>query len=537
MKNLIAVKIKDAIDLAFPENAAELKDFSPEIDNNKNPEHGDFCTTAAMGLAKTLKKNPLEIAQKIADGLSVVDKTRLFSKVEVVRGYINLFISNETIFTELEKILSQKEKYLLSDWGKGKKVLLEFVSANPTGPLHIGHGRWAVLGDNIARVYAAAGMKVTKEFYVNDVGHQIDMLIASVKASADGQPTPEGGYGGYYVKELADRFKKDLNKKDFKKKLLSYITKHQKEVLASMGVKFDSWFSEESLHNKGKVKHAIKELEVKGRTYEKDGALWFRSTDYGDDKDRVLIKEQGASTYFAADVAYHANKFERGFDRIIDIWGTDHHGYVKRIYSAMEAMGFPKEKLEIIIGQLVTLYRGTEVVRMSKRTGEMVTLEEVVEETGSDATRFYLSANDENTHVDFDLQLAKEKSQDNPVYYVQYAHARICSILAEAKKRKMTPRKIQVQKHLVLSDSERKLLRRLIDLPAEVALAAQKSAPHRLIQYLKDVSVAFHHFYQFNRVLEDNHEIRQNRLALAIATRIILSNVLKLLGMSAPERM
>ncbi len=511
--------------------------MSPAIDASKNLAHGDFSTAVCLTLAKPLRSSPQEIAAKVLIQLTGQDSKNRFEKIDNQRGYLNFYLTNSALLDALKEVLNKKEQYLRLENRKKEKVLLEYVSANPTGPLHIGHGRWAILGDNLARIMDAAGYQVKREFYINDVGRQIDLLVESVRAAAKGEAAPEGGYGGFYVKDLAETFKKDLNKGNFKDKLLSYILNHQKKVLEKLQVRFDSWFPENQLHRKGKVKEIIQKLKAANHTFELDGAVWFRSTAFGDDKDRVLVRDQGATTYFAADVAYHADKYRRGFDRLIDIWGTDHHGYVKRIFSALEALGLDEKRLEIIIGQLVTLFRGKEVIRMSKRTGEMVTLEEVTDEIGADATRFFLASSDENTHLDFDLQLAKEKSQDNPVYYVQYAHARICSILREAESRKMGAKGNILHVDLPLNETERKLVGKLISLPEEIEIAAEKRSPHRLIQYLRDLAVNFHHFYQFNRVLIEDEKLRQNRLALVTATRIVLSNVLKLLGVSAPERM
>jgi arginyl-tRNA synthetase len=351
----------------------------------------------------------------------------------------------------------------------------------------------------------------------------VNLLIESVQAHLNGTPVPADGYGGAYVKEIAE---------ESRGKVLELIIEKQKNTLKALNVEFDNWFEENVLHDKGLIEKVVQKLKEKDRAYEKDGALWFPSTRYGDDKDRVLIRENGDTTYFAADIAYHADKFERGFDLLVNIWGTDHHGYVKRLRSALEALDLPSDHLVVILGQLVTLYRGDEPVRMSKRTGEMITLQEVIDETGADATRFFLLMTGADSHMDFDIELAKKKSMDNPVYYVQYAHARICSVFEEAK---IHPKSADFG--LLVHEAERVLIKKLVDFPDSIIRSAVSMEPHHLVRYARELAALFHSYYHKCRVITEDKELTNARLLLLKSTRIVLANVLKLLGIKAPERM
>ncbi|MDD4179819.1 MAG: arginine--tRNA ligase [Candidatus Margulisbacteria bacterium] len=501
------------------EKAQYKVDIPPKL------ELGDYATNAAILAARQLKKNPFELAQIISDKVKELDKEKLFSKIEIAKpGFINFFFNESFIQQSTAEIIAKDHAWGQGTRGKGQgsRILLEFVSANPTGPLHVGHGRWAVVGDCIARILKAAGYKVESEFYVNNIGNQVEKLWASVEAARAGQPTPENGYGGAYIKEV---------KGDNKEAVLQFILGEQKETLGKLGVRFDRFFNESELHEKGEVKEAVSRLEQRHKTIVEGGAIWFKSMEMGDDKNRVLVREDGNPTYLAADLAYHLDKFSRGYDRLINIWGTDHHGYVKRLKAAVEAMGLPAENLEIIIGQLVTLYRGNEPVRMSKRTGEMVTLQEVIEEIGADATRFFFAASDVNSHLDFDLELAKKQSSENPVYYVQYAHARICSIIKKAEGQGARG-KGQEDLSGLTEPAERELMLKLLSFPDVVESAARLRHPHRITEYGKEVATVFHHFYEKCRVLGN-----PARLALVDASRITLRNVLELLGINAPEAM
>lgn len=508
-------------------------DLLPRIDISIPQERfGDFSTNLAILLAPVCGKPPFEIAAFIADRLK---SSKLFEKVEPMRnGFVNFTLTSDYLQKNLSTILKQGRNYGRSGWGGGKKALVEFVSANPTGPLHVGHGRWAVIGDDIASLLEAAGYRVEREYYINDVGAQVDKLEQSVVARMEGRDVPEGGYGGAYIYDIAQVLRHD--RKNLKPKILDILLKGQKATLHKLGVKFDRFFRESDLHRKGKVKDAVFRLEMRGATFKEDGALWFKSQELGDDKNRVLTRETGETTYFAADIAYHMDKFKRNYGHIINVWGADHHGYVHRLKAALKVLGLPVERFEVIIGQLVSLYRGKELVKMSKRTGEMITLDEVVDEVGRDATRFFMTATSVNSHLDFDLELAKQQAANNPVYYVQYAHARISSILREARERRVK-RKWRPDLSLLVHPSERKLMRRLLDVTDEILIAAKRREPHTMVEYAKSLAAVFHNFYHQCRVISDDAELTSARLVLSDATRITLRNVLELLKVSAPERM
>jgi len=498
---------------------SRIADF--QVDFPPRKELGDYASNLAILCARKLSQNPLELAEQIAQKVKALDKTAIFEKIETAPpGFINFTFSNRQLQQTLPEILKLDQDFGKSDTGKGQKILLEFISANPTGPLHVGHGRWAVIGDVISRLLQATGYQVDKEYYVNNVGNQVEKLLASVKAAREGKPVPEGGYGGSYIKEVRGETLLEI---------ITSILDEQKKTLNRLRVNFDRFFYESEMYKKDQVKWIVEKLHENQRTFEEDGAIWFKSQQLGDDKNRVLIREDGQPTYFAADIAYHVDKFYRGYDHLINIWGTDHHGYVVRLKAAMQALGQPAEKLEIIIGQLVTLYRGKEPIRMSKRTGEMITLEEVIDEIGVDATRFFFSATDVNSHLNFDLELAKKQSSENPVYYVQYAHARICSIL---KKSPVKDHESPVDLHTLNHPAERALMIKLFSFPDLVEEAARLRHPHRLTEYGKELATTFHFFYEKCRVLGD-----PARLMLVNASRIVLRNVLELLGILAPESM
>lgn len=494
--------------------------------------YGDFSTNISILLAPITGKPVFEVASIISDELR---NDPIFEKVEAMKnGFINFTLDLKYLQDNVLRIISKNREYGRSSWGQGKKALIEFVSANPTGPLHVGHGRWAVIGDDIASLMEAVGYTVEREFYVNDIGNQVEKLEQSVIARIEGKEIPEGGYGGEYILKIAEELKED--RKDLKNRVLKMMIERQKSVLEKLGVKFDRFFSEETLHKSGKVKEAIKKLQMMGKTIEEEGALWFKSQEYGDDKNRVLIRENGETTYFAADIAYHINKYERGYDRLIDVWGADHHGYVPRLKAAIKASGFDDAKFEVIIGQLVVLFRGKEPVRMSKRTGDMVTLDEVVEEVGADAARFFMTMTGVNSHLNFDLELAKQQASDNPVFYVQYAHARICNILLKSpvpNPQSRSGNNLDLLKHA----AERKLMRQLLDLVDVISIAARRREPHLLVEYAKELASIFHNFYHQCRVISEDEKLTNARLALVDAARIVLRNVLELLKVSAPERM
>ncbi|OGC05749.1 arginine--tRNA ligase [candidate division WOR-1 bacterium RIFOXYA2_FULL_36_21] len=528
MKEHIGKLVLDSVLKVFPNVGL------PRIEISVPQErYGDFSTNVALLLVATLKNPPYEIAKVIAKELET--SANIFEKVEATKnGFVNFTLSLKFLQDFVKEIILKDKEYGKVNIGNGQKVLIEFVSANPTGPLHVGHGRWSVIGDDIASLLSAVGYKIEREFYVNDVGNQIDKLEASVRSKIDGTPLPENGYGGEYISELALQLKNET--KDLRKNIIDAMLSSQKNVLEKLGVKFDRFFSEASLHKDKKVKAAVRELEEKNVTFKEDGALWFKSQEFGDDKNRVLVRENGETTYFAADIAYHLNKFERGYDHIIDIWGADHHGYVARLKSAIKALGCDVAKFEVIIGQLVSLFRGKEPVRMSKRTGEMITLEEVVDEVGRDATRFFMTMTSVNSHLAFDMELAKQAAPNNPVYYVQYAHARISSILREASARGIVVNEIP-NLSLLVHPSERKLIRKLLDLPDNIVSSARKREPHLLVEYAKEVSAIFHNFYHNCRVISDDNDLTSARLVLADSCRIVIKNVLDLLKVSAPEKM
>lgn len=485
-------------------------------------QFGDYATTAAMSLAKQLKKNPREIAGALAEYMK---KKPEFRKIEVAGpGFINFFLSDEFLHGELTQILTDTD-FGKSESLKGKKILLEFVSANPTGPLHIGHGRWAAIGDSMAKILDFAGAKVTTEFYINDAGNQINLLRQSVEAVKKGEAIPENGYHGAYIKDVA------AMEGDPAANLLEL----QKKTLKDFRTHFDGYFSEKSLHDSGYVKDTLEYLHHCGHSYDQEGAFWFKTTDFGDDKDRVLVKSDGEFTYFAVDIAYHRNKVNRDFDTLYTVLGADHHGYVKRLEAAVKVCAEEIKKnieLKVIIGQLVSLYRNGEPVRMSKRTGDMVTLEEVMEEIGVDATRYFLVMRKADTAFDFDLEVAKRKSDDNPVFYVQYAHARITGILRNA-----TDDFSQAPDKVIDSEEARDLVLALIKFPEIVAESAASLEPHRLPLYLENVARTFHYFYNHHRVITDDKDTTRRRMQLIFAAKRVINNGLMLIGVSSPERM
>lgn len=501
-------------------SALDLQPAEVALEEPKNPEHGDYATNIALRLTKKLKKSPKIIAQELIEKIQPTTSDFIFSEIN---GFINIRINDARLWNELDKITPNYGKPNLdierSRNAQIEKILLEYVSANPTGPLHIGHGRWAVIGDILARVLAYGGHDITKEFYINDAGNQINNFVDSVNAVKNGLPIPEDGYHGAYISELAAS-------DDPVQAMLS----QQKETLKNIRSEFDNWFSEKTLHQSGAIEKTLDALRAKNAVYENEGALLFRSTDFGDDKDRVLIKSNGEKTYFTADIAYHQNKLARGFTRLINIWGADHHGYIARVRAAIKALG-GGEPLQVILGQLVNLFRDGEPVRMSKRTGEMITLQEVVDEIGVDATRYFLAMRSPDTALDFDLGLAKKQSNDNPVYYVQYAHARICSILRQSIPE--LPETVFAK----LEPSERILILKLIHLPEEISEIAQTYNIHRLCSYAQELAALFHNFYHECKVISEDKQTTANRMKLIRSVQIVLKIILDLLAITAPEKM
>ena len=528
---------------------AELPAFIVEVPKDK--AHGDFATNAAMVLTKQAKMKPRDIAQAIVDSLD--KESKLIEKVEIAGpGFINFYLSKSWIYDILPVVETQDTAYGSVDLGHGEKVQIEFVSANPTGLLHMGNARGGALGDSLANLLKMAGYDVTKEFYINDAGNQIVNLGLSLEARYRQQlgdvdyPFPEKGYHGQDITDTAKRIISEvgdsylqLPEEERQQKMIATALEEKlsaiKNGLHEFGVDYDVWFSETTLHESGAITDVVNLLTEKGMTYEKDGALWLKTTSFGDEKDEVLIRSNGIPTYYAADIAYHKNKFDRGFKRVINIWGADHHGHVARMKGAMDALGYDSQNLTIILMQLVRLYQNGEVVRMSKRTGQYVTLQELIEDVGKDAARYFFIMRNPDSHLDFDLDLAKQQSSDNPVYYVQYAHARINSILTATGQ--PTPKAADCDLTLLQEDAELELIRKIADLPNEIAYAAEELAPYRLARYATDLATMFHSFYNSCRVLTDDTALKNARLVLVNATRITLRNVLTLLGVSAPERM
>lgn len=527
---------------------AALPDFV--IETPKDEKNGDFSTNLAMQLTRILRQNPRKIAEAIVSG---IDLPGLVERVEIAGpGFINFYLVPGWLNRVLPAIQEEDADYGKSNAGGGERVQVEFVSANPTGLLHMGNARGGALGDTLAAVLNEAGYVCDKEYYINDAGNQVENLGKSVEAryfellGRDDYQIPEDGYHGKDIIATAQRLLDekgeslvDLPEAERRELMKNYALKEKvagiRGSLENFGVVFDNWFSEQSLHDAGSVHEVVDILREKGVVYEKDGAQWLRATDWGEEKDEVLVRSNGTPTYFAADIAYHRDKFERGYKRLINIWGADHHGHVARLKGAMTALGYPGDDITVILMQLVRLYRGGEIVKMSKRSGKYVTLDELIEEVGKEAARFFFIMRSPDSALDFDLDLAKAESSDNPVYYVQYAHARICSILSVAGGE--TPKAADVDLSLLTEENERVLIRKLAEWPQEVADAARELAPYHLAYYAKELANAFHSFYNSCKVLTDDAALRDARLALVDCTRITLRNVLTLLGLSAPERM
>ena len=565
--------IDAAIDAARADGSLELAE-APQaaLERPRDEANGDWASTVAMRTAKLAHKNPREIAQIIVDHIPAND---MIASVEIAGpGFINIRLSDAVLQGVVRVVREEGDNFGRGTIPEGERyVNLEYVSANPTGPFHVGHGRWASLGDAMARVMRHGGYDVYEEYYINDHGNQMDVFGNSVNVRYQqllGRDVemPEACYGGAYVKDIAqDIIDRDgdkwLNVSDeerveaFREMAYDMTLKNQREVLANFGTTFDKWFSERSLYvedenGESAVSRSLDAMREKGYLYEKDGALWFRSTDLGDDKDRVLIKGDGEATYFMSDVAYHYDKMMRGFDHLIDLWGADHHGYIKRCECMLEAWGWPGA-LEVQLGQLVNLFRDGKAVRMSKRTGEMVTFEELIDEVGVDATRYLMLSRSADQPIDFDIEVAKKKDASNPVYYVQYAHARICSILrkaadpadaAAAEAGEITMGELAAR--IIPEDcdlsplthpSELALMRKMADFGNLIALAARDRAPFRLTHYAQDLASLFHQFYTNCHVLTDDADVQTARLALCDATRIVLALTLNLLGVSAPVKM
>ena len=547
MKEKLAAAIRAAAeqgiaDGVFPE--AELAAVELEVPPKK--EMGDFATNFAMKSAKAFHKSPRQIAEELIARIARdgIDRAEIAGP-----GFINFYLTKDVIYDGLRKAIEAGEAYGNLSNKNLPKVQVEYVSANPTGPLHVGHGRGAAVGSALVNLLRAAGYDVEAEYYINDAGNQIDHLAESVNArylQLCGQDVevPEDGYRGQDIVETARRIReKDGDKylsmpeaerlAIFKERALAEKLAALKEDLAAFNVQYDVWFSERTLHP-DKVNAAVEKLRANGNIYEKDGALWLRSTDYGDDKDRVVIRAGGEPTYLAADIAYHKDKFERGFGRVINLWGADHHGYICRVKAAIQAMGGDPEKLTVMLLQMVSLLRGGEAVKMSKRTGESVTLAELIEEVGTDAARYFFVMRSPDSQLDFDIDLAKSQSSENPVYYVQYAHARIASVFRQAAE---TGLKESDAFALLTDESELDLIKKIEEYPREVEKAAADLAPQRIARAAHEMASAFHSFYSRCRIMGVEPELAGARLALAGKTAQVIRHALHILGVSAPEKM
>ncbi|HAA02857.1 MAG TPA: arginine--tRNA ligase [Syntrophobacteraceae bacterium] len=553
IRHCILEMLTNAVTPLLADQSAVFASFSTELEIPKIAEHGDYASNVAMALTRILKRNPREIAQRIVDNLNDPDK--LLERTEIAGpGFINFFVSPSAWTMVLKDIMRQAEGYGRQNLGQGQRVQVEFVSANPTGPLHIGHGRGAATGDVIARILDACGYNVEREYYINDAGNQMDTLGRSLyfryqQLLGNNLDFPEGHYQGEYMVDLAKDFLQEVGDR-FRDRSLEEalpafsgyagerILRGIREDLQNFGVTFDAWFSEQSLHDDHVVRKTIDELAARGHVYELDGARWFGSTAFGDEKDRVVIRANGVSTYFASDLAYHKNKYDRGFDRVIDIWGADHHGYVPRMLAGVQALGRKREELQIILVQLVNLLRGGKPVAMSTRAGEFVTLREVVDEVGKDAARYIFLTRRSDSQLDFDLETAKLQGNDNPVFYVQYAHARLCSIFAVAEERGMRLDE-EASQHLdrLIEPQELALMKLLGEFPEVLANSASHLEPHRIPYYLNELVATFHSYYNHNRIIGDDPDLTRARLYLAAAMRMVLCNALHLLGVSAPEKM
>ena len=529
---------------------AVAKDLGYAVERPRIKKYGDWSTNVAMVAAPLLKKSPMQIAETVVENID--DPQGLIETIDIAKpGFINFSFKDEWYRQIVKRIEELDEKYGELTLGKGIKVLLEYVSANPVGPLHIGHGRWAAVGDSLARTLKKAGFEVSTEFYVNNHGRQMDLYYESVASAyknlfGDKTQPPEDGYKGAYIVDIAKEIKAKYDKPltdDFRpvleKEAFLLIEDQIRNTLKHMGVVFDLYFKEkEDLHEKDAVKKTVGKLKKDGEAYEKEGAVWLDTSNHGDEKDRVLIRSNDEPTYFLADIAYHKNKLDRGFDKLINIWGADHHGYVARVKAAITTLGDDPDKLVVVLGQLVNLIKDGKTVKMSKRTGELITLDELIDEVGVDAIRYTFLTKSTDTAIDFDIDLVKEQSDNNPVYYVQYGHARICSILAFAESKGIKYDGEKVDLSLIKEPAEIGLVKILEEFEDIVEAVSKNYAPHLLTIYASKLASTFHSFYAKVRVInEGDNELTQARLALLNATHITLRNVLSLLGVSAPEKM
>lgn len=510
----------------------------------KNKENGDFSSNIAMQLASLLKDNPRNIAQKLAE---VLKENEVIEKVEIAGpGFINFWLSKEYIFSGIKNIVELNDNYGKSNVGNNTKINIEFVSANPTGILHLGTARGASYGANLANVMSFAGFDVTKEYYINDAGNQIDNLGISILERYKGlcgleENMPQDGYYGKEIIDIAKNIKEeysdtklDAELEFFKKVGVDYLLDIIKKDLSNFGVTFDVWTSEKSIRAKGRIEESLKILDDKGLVFEQEGAKWFKTTNYGDDKDRVLVKTDGSYTYLVPDIAYHFDKFDRGFDELVDVFGADHHSYVSRLKASIEALGYDKDKLTVKLLQMVRLLKDGEIVKMSKRTGNSITISELIDEIGKDAARYFFATRSLDGQMDLDISLAVKKSSDNPLFYVEYAHARICSILNDAKEKNIN---IETKIENIYDDDSKAILIKVYDFPEVVENAALRKEPHMITNYVYELASLFHNYYSKHKILTDNESETKERLALIKTVGITIKNALKLIDVEALEKM
>jgi arginyl-tRNA synthetase len=554
------------------------------VERTRDPKHGDFATNIALRLAKPARRNPRELAQAV---IAALPANSLVARAEVAgAGFINFFLTTAAYTQELTNVIELGDRYGRSNLGDGQRVMLEFVSANPTGPLHVGHGRQAAYGATLANLLNAVGFSVSREYYINDAGRQMDILTVSawlryLQQEGEEIPFPSNGYRGDYVNPIALQLRaqvgaefhrpaaavlvnlpddapagdkdvyidavigrcRELIGEDGFRRVLELALERMlgaiREDLEQFGVSFDRWYSERALGESGAIDRALERLKSQGRLYEKDGAIWFRATEFGDEKDRVVVRENGVKTYFASDIAYHLEKRERGFERLIDVLGADHHGYVARVRAGLEAMGEPGDCLEVNLIQFVSLFRGGEKIPMGKREAQFVTLRELLDEVGRDACRFFYLISSHDQPLDFDLELAKSRTRDNPVYYIQYAHARVSSVMKEADARGFEYDRDEglANTALVSGEHEQAVLKSVTRYPEMLELAATNRAPHTLAHYLRELANSFHTYYNAEKFIVDDPKLRNARLALVEAVQQVIRNGLTLLGVSSPESM
>jgi arginyl-tRNA synthetase len=540
--------MSDALRAELERVAARLgtPDASFALERPRDNGHGDLATNLALVLARPLKQNPRALAEQIMAELSL--PATFVTRVEIAGpGFINFWLAGDALSAQIREIIEAGPAYGRSAAGAGRPVNVEFVSANPTGPLHVGHGRGAALGDGIASLYEWAGHPVTREFYVNDAGVQIDKLVLSLWARLHGQEPPEGGYHGEYVAEAAARARKDFPAALLQGAVaaampvlrpwaIALMREEQRELLETMRVRFDVWTSEQSLYDDGQVAHGLEVLAERGLTYEKDGALWLRTSDFGDDKDRVLRKQDGTYTYLVPDIAYHVNKHERGFTYAVDVWGADHHGYIPRMRAVLKALGYADDFFDVALVQLVKVVKGGEEVKMSKRAGDYVTLRDLVDMVGIDAARYFFLMRRGDTPFNFDVDLATRQTDENPVFYVQMAHARMSGIFRVAG---LDPAGVgsELDMSALPAPEDAELAKALTAFPLTVERAARDREPHRICAYLEDLARMTHGWYHKCRVLGEPAPVERGRLVLARAARIVIANGLSVLGLTAPDRM